>query len=150
MSANALQTAVVERLESDPDVLAIIGTGRIFDRLITRAEPPYLVLGQATVADYSTGDADGSEHRFEIEAWTKQNGRKQAVELAVISRPDLQTADDRIVDAERRIKVAKVELQAGLDAVATYDAISDPDDVTNPDSYLVVAAGADGDGTGGG
>lgn len=93
MSANALQTAVVERLESDPDVLAIIGTGRVFDRLITRAEPPYLVLGQATVADYSTGDADGSEHRFEIEAWTKQNGRKQAVELADAVRAALHDAD---------------------------------------------------------
>ena len=56
--------------------------------------------------------------------------REQAVDLALVSRPDLQTADDRIVDAERRIKVAKVELQAGLDAVATYDAISDPDDIT--------------------
>lgn len=93
MSANALQTAVVERLESDPDVLAIIGTGRVFDRLITRAGPPYLVLGQATVADYSTGDADGSEHRFEIEAWTKQNGRKQAVELADAVRAALHDTD---------------------------------------------------------
>ena len=93
MSANALQAAVVERLESDTDVLAIIGAGRIFDRLITRAEPPYLVLGQATVSDNSTGDGDGSEHRFEIEAWTKQNGRKQAVALADAVRAALHDAD---------------------------------------------------------
>jgi outer membrane protein TolC len=56
--------------------------------------------------------------------------RDQAVKLALTSRPDLQTAEDRIADAERRIKVAKVELQAGLNAVATYDAISDPGDIT--------------------
>ena len=93
MSANALQTAVVERLKTDPDVLAIIGAGRVFDRLIIRAEPPYLVLGQATVSDNSTGDADGSEHRFEIEAWTKQNGRKQAVALADAVRAALHDAD---------------------------------------------------------
>ena len=93
MSANALQRAVVEHLEADPDVLAIIGAGRIFDRLITRAEPPYLVLGQATVTDFSTGEADGSEHRFEIEAWTKLNGRRQAVQLADAVRAALHDAD---------------------------------------------------------
>lgn len=93
MSANALQVAVVDRLAADPAVLAIIGAGRIFDRLITRAEPPYLVLGQATVTDFSTGDGEASEHRFEIEAWTKQNGRRQAVELADAVRAALHEAD---------------------------------------------------------
>ena len=93
MSANQLQQAVVERLASSPDVLAITGAGRIFDRLITRAEPPYLVLGEATTSDFSTGDGAGSEHRFEIEAWSKQNGRKQAVELADAVRESLHDAD---------------------------------------------------------
>ncbi|MGJ8570618.1 MAG: DUF3168 domain-containing protein [Hoeflea sp.] len=99
MSANALQRAVVARLVADPDVLAIIGAGRIFDRQITRAEPPYLVLGQATTSEFSTGDADGSEHRFEIEAWTKQNGRRQAVELADAVRAALHDADLTLVGA---------------------------------------------------
>ena len=92
MSANALQTAVVDRLASDSDVLAITGAGRIFDRQITRAEPPYLVLSEMTTTDYSTGDEDASEHRFEIEAWTKQNGRKQAVALADAVRTALHDA----------------------------------------------------------
>lgn len=56
--------------------------------------------------------------------------RDQAVELALGSRPDLQTARDRVTDAERKIKVAKVDLQAGLDAVGAYDVISDPGDIT--------------------
>ncbi len=56
--------------------------------------------------------------------------RDQAVQLAIESRPDLQTVRDRVEDAERRIEMAKVELQAGLDAVARYDAISDPGDIT--------------------
>lgn len=93
MSANALQSAVVERLANSPDVLAIAGSGRVFDRLITRAEPPYLVMGAVTTADYSTGDGDGSEHRFEVEAWTKQNGRRQAVELADAVRATLHDAE---------------------------------------------------------
>jgi len=93
MSGNALQKAVVERLSGDPDVTAIIGAGRIFDRLISRAEPPYLVLGETVTTDFSTGDGDGAEHRFEIEAWTKQNGRKQAIELADAVRAALHDAD---------------------------------------------------------
>lgn len=93
MSANALQTAVAVGLAGDPEIIAIIGVGRIFNRQITRAEPPYLVLGEMTVTDFSTGDGAGSEHRFEIEAWTKQNGRKQAVELAAAVRAALHDAD---------------------------------------------------------
>ncbi|MDF1607279.1 DUF3168 domain-containing protein [Hoeflea sp. YIM 152468] len=92
MSANALQKAVVAHLGSDPDVIAIIGAGRIFDRLISRAEPPYLVLGEMTTRDFSSGDEDASEHRFQIEAWSKQNGRKQAVELAAAVRAALHDA----------------------------------------------------------
>ena len=93
MSANALQKAIVAHLAADPGVLAIIGAGRIFDRLITRAEPPYLVLGETTITDFSTSDASGSEHRFEIEAWSKDNGRRQAVELADAVRAALHDAD---------------------------------------------------------
>ena len=93
MSANQLQQAVVARLAADPGVTAITGAGRIFDRLITRAEPPYLVLGEITSSDFSTGDETASEHRFEIEAWSKDNGRKQAVELADAVRVALHDAD---------------------------------------------------------
>lgn len=95
MSTNQLQKAVVERLSADPAILAITGTGRIFDRRITRAEPPYLVFGEAVARDFSTGDDEGggTEHRFEIEAWTKQNGRKQAVELADAVRAALHDRD---------------------------------------------------------
>lgn len=93
MSANQLQQAIVERLSTDAAVLAITGAGRIFDRLITRAEPPYLVLGEIVSSDFSTGEADASEHRFEIEAWSKQNGRREAVELADAVRAALHDAD---------------------------------------------------------
>ncbi|MDZ7601853.1 MAG: DUF3168 domain-containing protein [Hoeflea sp.] len=99
MSANHLQRAVVERLAADPDVTAIAGAGRIFDRQITRAEPPYLVLGEMTTSDFSTGDGAGSEHRFEIEAWSKDNGRRQAAALADAVRAALHDADLALVDA---------------------------------------------------
>ncbi|MCY0146339.1 DUF3168 domain-containing protein [Hoeflea sp. G2-23] len=93
MSANALQKAVLEHLAAMPAIIAITGPGRIFDRRVTRAEPPYLVFGESTVTDFSTGDEAASEHRFDIEAWTKHNGRKQAAELADAVRAALHEAD---------------------------------------------------------
>jgi len=99
MSANALQKAVVEHLAATAAVTAITGAGRIFDRLITRAEPPYLVLGEITSTDFSAGDEAGSEHRLEIEAWSKQNGRRQAVELADAVRVALHDAELTLVGA---------------------------------------------------
>jgi hypothetical protein len=99
MSANQLQQAVVERLSTDTAILAITGADRIFDRRITRAEPPYLVLGEAVARDFSTGEGPGTEHLFEIEAWTKQNGRKQAVELAAAVRAALHDADLALEEA---------------------------------------------------
>lgn len=56
--------------------------------------------------------------------------RDEAVKLALVSRPDLDTARDRVADAERKIEVAKIDLQGGLDAVAAYEVISDTGDIT--------------------
>lgn len=93
MSPNALQKAVVDRLAAAQAITDITGPDRIFDRLIGRDEPPYLVLGEATWTDWSTGDGPGSEHRFQIECWTGKNGRKQAVELAEAVHAVLHEAD---------------------------------------------------------
>ncbi|OCW55768.1 DUF3168 domain-containing protein [Hoeflea olei] len=93
MSANLLLKAVVARLAADAELTAITGPGRIFDRPVTRAEPPYLVLGEMTSSDFGTGDGAMSEHRFEIDAWCGQNGRRQAAELAEAVRAALHDAD---------------------------------------------------------
>lgn len=47
--------------------------------------------------------------------------RMQAVNVAISSRPDLITASDRQVDANRKIEVAKVDLRGGLDVVGGYE-----------------------------
>ncbi|GAB5463619.1 MAG: hypothetical protein HoeaKO_37100 [Hoeflea alexandrii] len=51
------------------------------------------MLGEITSSDFSTGDEAASEHRFEIEAWSKDNGRREAVELADAVRAALHDAD---------------------------------------------------------
>ena len=55
--------------------------------------------------------------------------RDQAVQLALDTRLDLITAEDRVDDAARRIEVAGNELLPGLDAVAAAEVRSDPGDI---------------------
>src|SRR5690606_8674887 len=56
--------------------------------------------------------------------------REESVEVAMVARPDLATALDRVADAERRIKVAKNGLLPGLDVSLDYNPVSDPGDTT--------------------
>lgn len=56
--------------------------------------------------------------------------REEAVKIAMVTRPDLETSADRVDDAERRIEVAKNGLLPGLDISLDYNPTSDPDDTT--------------------
>jgi len=56
--------------------------------------------------------------------------REQSVEIALVTRPDLATSKDLVVDAERRIKVARNGLLPGLDLSLDYNSVSDPGDTT--------------------
>jgi len=56
--------------------------------------------------------------------------RDEAVKIALVARPDLQTARDQVEDAERRIEVAKNGLLPGVDISLDYNSRSDPGDNT--------------------
>jgi outer membrane protein TolC len=56
--------------------------------------------------------------------------RDESVEIALVTRPDLANATDRVVDSERRIKVARNGLLPGLDVALDYQPVSDPGDST--------------------
>lgn len=56
--------------------------------------------------------------------------RDEAVRIALVTRPELETVTDRIEDAERGIKVAKNGLLPGVDVGVEYDTVSDRGDNT--------------------
>jgi outer membrane protein TolC len=56
--------------------------------------------------------------------------KDQSIEIAMVARPDLVTANDLVDDALRQIKVAKNGLLPGLDLSLDYNSVSDPDDTT--------------------
>ena len=78
----ALQAAVVAALAADARLHGA-GPSRasIFDRLIDKAEFPYLVLGAMTTLDWSTATETGTEHVFSLEAWSGEAGKLQVQEI---------------------------------------------------------------------
>ena len=77
----ALQTAVVAALGADARLTALVRPPSIFDRLIDKAEFPYIVLGPMTTLDWSTATETGTEHVFALEAWSGEAGKLQVQEI---------------------------------------------------------------------
>lgn len=82
----ALQKAVVAALEAAPAFVALVGRGAIYDRLIDRADFPYVVLAEMTTLDWSTQTEPGTEHVFTIEVWSKAAGKREVEEIAAVIR----------------------------------------------------------------
>ena len=56
--------------------------------------------------------------------------QEQAQEVALVTRPEIESANDRVEDAVRRIEVAQIDLRPGLDIVGSYDLSSPTTDGT--------------------
>lgn len=107
----ALQKAVFAVLSADAAVAALVGT-RIFDRLIDKAELPYLVLGETTTLDWSTSTEGGTEHVFVLEAWSKEAGKQEAQAIASTVRSalhDRPLALDEGVLVNLRLERVRIE-----------------------------------------
>ncbi|WP_395517256.1 DUF3168 domain-containing protein [Pseudorhizobium flavum] len=91
-AANALLVAIHARLAADPQLVAMIGTDGIRDRLLPRPVLPTLVMGEMETRDYSTATEAGEEHRLVLEVWSDAAGRREAEELAERVRGLLQDA----------------------------------------------------------
>lgn len=91
-AANALLVAIHARLAADPQLVAMIGTDGIRDRLLPRPVLPALVMGEMETRDYSTATEAGEEHRLVLEVWSEAAGRREAEEIAERVRVLLQDA----------------------------------------------------------
>lgn len=72
-----LQKAVYEALTGDEDILALLGSERIYDDVPRGAAFPYVSFGPSTVRDWSTSTDTGSEHLFTLRAWSKAGGERE-------------------------------------------------------------------------
>lgn len=82
IAAVELQAALFEALSGDAELTALIGADRVHDDVPEGARPPYVRFGRNSFTDWNTATETGQEHRFELEAWSAQDGRKDAARIA--------------------------------------------------------------------
>jgi hypothetical protein len=78
--ALALQKAVVAAMLADGPVGTLIGD-RIYDSPPRDVAFPYVTIGDARVADWSTGTERGAEHRVTLHVWSREHGKRQCYEV---------------------------------------------------------------------
>jgi hypothetical protein len=71
-----LQQAIYTLLTNDTDV-----TPTVYDAVPQEASFPYIVIGDATVADWSTKGNDGTEHDINIHVWSRYDGLKETKQV---------------------------------------------------------------------
>ncbi|MDO9414025.1 MAG: DUF3168 domain-containing protein [Pseudolabrys sp.] len=90
-SAVALRAAVHSALAANSTLTSVLGGPKIYDEPPKQAAFPYVTLGEARIADFSTGTESGAEHQLTLHAWSRQGGHKEA---HVIAGALLQALDD--------------------------------------------------------
>ncbi|MEO0637015.1 MAG: DUF3168 domain-containing protein [Pseudomonadota bacterium] len=101
-----LQKAVYARLSSDATLTAMVGPDAMFDRLVENEQFPYLAMGRATYADWSTSTDDGAELVITTHIWDRSQSRERTVKI--LNRVSELLADDLSLD-DHRIVVQQIE-----------------------------------------
>lgn len=90
-AAVSLRAAVHDALAANSQLTSVLGGPKIYDEPPKAAAFPYVTLGEARIADFSTGSEAGEEHQLTLHAWSRQGGHKEA---HVIAGALLQALDD--------------------------------------------------------
>jgi len=128
----ALRAAVHDALTADAALTSLLGGPKIYDEPPRSAAFPYVTLGEARVADYSTGTEAGEEHQLTLHAWSRQGGHKEAhliagALLSALDEAPLTLADNHLVNF--RFAVADVRREADgrtYHALVRFRAVTEP------------------------
>ena len=75
----ALRAAVHDALAADAALTALLGGPKVYDEPPRAAAFPYVTLGEARIADFSTGTRAGEEHQLTLHAWSRQGGHARRI-----------------------------------------------------------------------
>ncbi len=112
--------------------LSVLGGPKIYDEPPRAAAFPYVTLGEARIADFSTGSEPGEEHQLTLHAWSRQGGHKEAhaitgVLLQALDDAPLTLTDHQLVNF--RFSVADVRREADgrtYHALVRFRAVTEP------------------------
>jgi len=128
----ALRAAIHDALIADTALANVLGGPKIYDDPPRAAAFPYVTLGEARIADYSTGTEPGEEHQVTLHAWSRQGGHKEAHTIAgallqALDDAPLTLADHHLVNF--RFAVADVRREADgrtYHALVRFRAVTEP------------------------
>jgi hypothetical protein len=131
-AAASLRAAIHDALIADGALTGLLGGPRVYDEPPKGAALPYVTLGEARIADFSTGTEPGEEHRFTLHAWSRQGGHREAHLIAgallnALDDAPLTLADHRLVNL--RFAVADVRREADgrtYHALVRFRAVTEP------------------------
>ncbi|MFN3232936.1 MAG: DUF3168 domain-containing protein [Alphaproteobacteria bacterium] len=112
-----LQKAVFSSLTGNVPLMAVV-TG-VFDRVPLGTAYPYITIGEATAADWSTKTSTGQNHTLTLHVWSRDAGRQQAKQILDLIHTALHNQPLTLDGA------ALVLLQ-----YAFSETLSDPDGIT--------------------
>jgi hypothetical protein len=131
-AAKALQAAIFARLSGDVALTALLGPGRIRDRLLERQERPMLALLEIESRDWSTASEPGEEHVVSIEARSGEGGHRLVQEIAACVRAALHDAPLVLVGHQlvnlrlERTRTARDAGTQGHVAAMQFRAVTEP------------------------
>ena len=77
--SNPLQAAIYTRLTGYAPLTALIGPNQVFDFVPEDIEPPYVLIGDDTVIDWSTKTNNGWDTTLNIHCWDFEKAGKKSV-----------------------------------------------------------------------
>jgi hypothetical protein len=77
-SAVALRAAIHDALVAHAPLTAVLGGPKVYDVPPRGIAFPYVTMGEARSADFSTSTEPGEEHRLTLHAWSRQGGHREA------------------------------------------------------------------------
>ena len=128
----ALRAAIHDALTADAPLVAVLGGPKIYDEPPRAVTFPYVTLGEARIADFSTGSEPGEEHRLILHAWSRQGGHKEAHAIAGVLLQALDDAPLTLTDHQLvnfRFAVADVRREADgrtYHALVRFRAVTEP------------------------
>jgi hypothetical protein len=128
----ALRAAVHDALAADAALTALLGGAKVYDEPPRSAAFPYVTLGDARIADYSTGTEPGEEHQLTLHAWSRQGGQAESHAIAgallqALDDAPLALADHALINF--RFAVADVRREADgrtYHALVRFRAVTEP------------------------
>ncbi len=131
-AAVALRAAIHDALIADTSLTSVLGGAKVYDEVPRAAAFPFVTLGDAQVADWSTATDAGEEHQITLNAWSRQGGHREAHVIAgallqALDGAPLSLADHRLVNL--RFALANIRRENDgrtYRAVVRFRAVTEP------------------------